>query len=108
MREVQTQMALGQGKAGLLQHRPPKCGGLLQADFEHLRVAATADLIGQHTRPRQGTVALRLIVLQTISDGAKSARHGAGADDGQHGQPKAAGDIGRAGLAIVEPHHAFY
>ena len=38
---------------------------------------------------------------------AKRARHGRGIDHGQHRHAKVPGQVGRAGAAVKQPHHAF-
>ena len=54
-------------------------------------------------RPR----ASRPVVAQAIGQRAKRARHGRGIDHRQHRHAKVPGQVGRAGAAVKQAHHAF-
>jgi hypothetical protein len=77
--------------------------GVAQAIAQHVGMARAAHAVGQHTRPRAG----RGGSAQAKGQRAKGARHGRGIDHRQHRHAKALGQVGRAGVAVEQAHHAF-
>ncbi len=100
---MQTQMPLGQSRCLIARHRAAPADTGRDTFFEHFCVSRAGHAIGQHAVKRQ----VWLIGSQTVGNGAKGLRHAAGIDHRQHGQVKAARDIGGGWRAIKQSHHAF-
>ena len=114
VRGHQAQVALGQqggalfaGGGGIAmahahQRAHPVCA-VTQAIAQHLRMPLAAHAVGQHTRPGHAGA----VVLQAKGQRAKSARHGRCIDHRQHRHAKVLCQVGRAGGAVEQAHHAF-
>ena len=96
-------MALGQGHGGIAQHRTQPLL-LCHAGLQHARMARIGHAVGQHTGPGH----VGPVVLQAKGQRTKGSHHARGVHHRQHRQPKALRQIGRAGLAIKQAHHAFH
>ena len=110
----QAQVALGQqggalfaGGGGIAMahahQRAHPVGAVAQAIAQHLRMPLAAHAVGQHTRPGHAGA----VVLQAKGQRAKSARHGRCIDHRQHRHAKVLCQVGRAGGAVEQAHHAF-
>ena len=106
LRRYQAQVALRQGKAGMARQVAPEAA-VRHTVGQHLRMARAADMVGDDAGPGQAAAVGGGVVLQAPGQGAKGAGHGGGADNAQHRNAEAAGDIGGTRLAVVQAHDAF-
>ena len=107
VRGHQAQVPLGQLHGGAARQVAEPALGRIDRTLQQRRVPGAGHAVCQHAGPGQAPVAILFVVAQAMHDGAQRLRHGAGLHHGQHRQAEAARQVGRAGRAVVQAHHAF-